>query len=386
MSGLVPRSIRRVRGVGRLEHEARRAIAWALRRAGRLPQPERAHWFGASSSRDASRALALRASGLVRDAQSWVLTIGDGGSLQQEVDEALTARGTTVRSADLTSALGLSGVDTVGLVCIVCAEPSASKATEVARELLHHHALSVIPLEYVGGLERERAQFRLHDEYPETFFTSPVLLAEPSPYDIYAASLDLFEQKCGLRDYLDVYQVLSSIEHRGVPGSIAEFGSYRGHSGWLIARTLEAMGSNRKVFMFDTFDVFPEEHVGVDYFWSGTHDVSFSAVAEKLGVFANVELVRGDFTETLPQRDVGQLAMAYVDCDSYRAVSYVAEATFENLAPGGVMLFEDYGHPALLGCRVAVHERFDGRTDCFQFLSQFSGVYMVVKSDRSGAS
>lgn len=386
MSGLAPRSIRGVRGVGRLEHEARRAIAWAFRRAGRLPQAERAHWFGASSPRDASRALALRASGLVRDAQSWVLTIGDGGSLQQEVDKALAARGTTVRSADLTSALGLSGVDTVGLVCVVCAEPSASKATEVARELLHHDALSGIPLEYVSGLEPEREQFRRHDEYGATFFMSPVQLAEPSPYDIYEASLDLFEQKCGLRDYLDLYQVLCSIERRGVPGSIAEFGSYRGHSGWLIARTLEVLGSQRRLFMFDTFDSFPEEPAGVDYFWSKTHDVSHAEVVEKLGAFHNVELVRGDFTDTLPATDVGLLAMAYVDCDSYRAVSYVADATFENLAPGGVMLFEDYGHPALLGCRVAVHERFDGRTDCFQFLSQFSGVYMVIKPDRSGTN
>ena len=71
----------------------------------------------------------------------------------------------------------------------------------------------------------------------------------------------------------------------------------------------------------------------------------------------------------------------YVDCDSYRATRFLVENIYEQmLSPGGVMVFEDYGHPHLLGCRVAVHEYFDQRHDCVKFFSQFSGFYIVVKT------
>lgn len=250
----------------------------------------------------------------------------------------------------------------------------------LARRALGDAQLRSVPLEYVSGLEPEQRQFRRQDEYADHGFVSPVLLAEPSPYALYAESLERFEQKCGLRDFLDLYQMLVSVHEREVPGAVAEFGSYRGHSGWLIARSIQALGSNRAVHLFDTFERFPPETEGIDYFWSQTHQVDFDEVRAKLGELPAVRLVRGEFEDTLPRSGLGEIALAYVDCDSHRAVSYLAEALFEHhLGPGGVIVFEDYGHPALLGCRVAVHEYFDGRRDCIRFFSQFSGLYIVVK-------
>jgi len=134
------------------------------------------------------------------------------------------------------------------------------------------------------------------------------------------------------------------------------------------------------VQLFDTFESFPEEAAGIDYFWSASHEVVFDEVREKLAGLPRVELVRGDFATTVPAALGPQVALAYVDCDSYRAVKHVATTVFDSrLSVGGAMVFEDYGHPALLGCRVAVHELFDGRRDCMRFFSPFSGLYIVVK-------
>jgi hypothetical protein len=242
-------------------------------------------------------------------------------------------------------------------------------------------------LEYVTGLEPEHRQFCRQDEYAEAIFISPVLLAEPSPYELYDASLQLFEQKCGLRDYLDLYQLLVSVTQRQVKGAVAEFGSYKGHSGWLIGRTLEALGTPKPVHLFDTFESFPDEPAGIDYFWSRTHGVRLGEVRSKLAGLPAVRLVQGDFEDTLPSSGLDEVALAYVDCDSHRAVSYLAPELFEQrLSPGGIIAFEDYGHPALLGCRVAVHEYFDGRTDCLRFFSQFSGLYIVMKLATDGGT
>jgi predicted O-methyltransferase YrrM len=240
-----------------------------------------------------------------------------------------------------------------------------------------------VPFEYASGLDRERALFTKLDEYATTPFVSPVLLDQPNPYEIYEESLLHFEQKCGMRDFLDLYQLLRSVCDNNVPGDIAEFGSYRGHSGYLIARTLQALGSRKHLYMFDTFAAFPEELTGIDYYWSDTHDVSFAEVRAKFRDLENVHLVRGDFIETLPQSDLGHLALAYVDCDSYRATRYLLDALLPHrMSPRGLLVCEDYGHPALLGHRVAVHESLEslGPADaCFRFFSQFSGFYIVVK-------
>lgn len=347
------------------------------RRFGWLTPEERVRWFGARTVGEASRALATEAGRLLGSAQDWALVVGEDGPLRRSLERQLQRRGHRYRSVRAPEELSSVAEQPS---CIVAADVEAVRVTRTAQAVLSEPRLSRLPLEYATGLEPEHAQFRRQDEYADSTFISPVLLAEPSPYALYDESLGHFEQKCGLRDYLDLYQMLASIERRKVPGDVAEFGSFRGHSGWLIGKTLEGLGSSRAVMLFDTFESFPQEQTGIDYFWSGTHHVLLDEVREKMRGLPNVELVPGEFESTVPERITGQLALAYVDCDSYRAVSYVASALFEeHLSPGGVMVFEDYGHPALLGCRVAVHEYFDGRTDCVRFFSQFSGLYVVVK-------
>jgi hypothetical protein len=69
-----------------------------------------------------------------------------------------------------------------------------------------------------------------------------------------------------------------------------------------------------------------------------------------------------------------------VDCDSYRATRYLLQRVYDGaLMRGGIIAFEDYGHPALLGNRLAVDEFFEPRTDCLRWFSQFSGIYTVRK-------
>ena len=95
----------------------------------------------------------------------------------------------------------------------------------------------------------------------------------------------------------------------------------------------------------------------------------------------NVQLVKGDFTQTFEEIDTGKLALAFVDCDSYRGTEYLIKKIFDYcLAPSGLMLFEDYGHASLLGNRLAVHKLFDRKKNAFCFFSQFSGTYIVCKT------
>ena len=163
-------------------------------------------------------------------------------------------------------------------------------------------------------------------------------------------------------------------------GDLAEFGSFKGQSGFLTASYLEKIKSDKKLFMFDAFENFPVESIGVDRFWSNTHDVDFEEISQKFINFDNVELIRGDFTKTFSQSNCKKLCLVFADCDSFRGTEFIINEIFDDLlVAGGIMIFEDYGHANLLGNRLAVHKAFDQKANAFCFFSQFSGSFIVCK-------
>lgn len=352
---------------------------------GRAPSASRVRWHGAGSEAQALEALVEWAGRHMAAApvDQWVLSLGgEGDDFHNRLARRLTRRGIAHRRLSLEQALALPEASARQVAAVLCAALDARTQTRAAQAIAGHPILGARPFEHACGLDPSQATFKRLDEYPDTHFVSPVLLDAPTPYAIYEESLRHFEQKCGLRDFLDLYQLLRSVVANGVAGDIAEFGSYRGHSGYLIARSLEALGSDKRLYMFDTFDSFPEEAYGVDHFWSATHPVNFEQVRAKFAGRDNVTLVRGDFTQTLAETAVAELALAYIDCDSYRATRYLLQALpGDYLRRGGILVCEDYGHPALLGNRAAVHEIFDAKQGWFKYFSQFSGLYIAVKVD-----
>ena len=339
------------------------------------------HWHGANSQDEAARALAEHARLTMLKSQGWIACLGNGGELQGMIAQRLTTARVRFRALSLTELQALPDADIGQLAGIVCGLSRSREIAACASALLRDARLSQTPFEYVAGLDPERGVFQRLDEYAGTFFISPLLRDEIDVYGLYEESLQHFEQKCGLRDYLDLYQMLRHVCSNQVPGDIAEFGSYRGHSGWLIARLVKALGSNKKVYLFDMFEKFPSEALGVDDFWSGTHEVDFAAVQAKFAGMDHVVLVKGDFTETVRSQGPQTMALAYIDCDSYRATQSLIDQLWDARVPrDGIMAFEDYGHLALLGNRLSVDESIRGRGRGFQFFSQFSGIYLAVKT------
>jgi len=270
--------------------------------------------------------------------------------------------------------------DPANISCVVSTCFDAFSAFEIGQLLLGSSETAQIPFENVVLTQLPFDRIEKVDRYRSASFTSP-LFAEPIDFiSIYKESLTRFGQKCEIRDYLDLCQGLLHVVRSKIPGGIAEFGSYKGHSGYLIAQTLKELKSDKPVLLFDMFQEFPKERLGIDYFWDG-HEVNFEEVREKFRGFDNVQLVKGDFTETIRQFPDLQLSLIYIDCDSYRATKFLINHLFhKHLSPGGLLIIEDYGHPALLGSRLAVHESLNPAVGFFSFYSQFSGFYIVAKN------
>lgn len=349
------------------------------RRQGQLPTDIKVHWEGTDSVSEAALGLALYARKLWQPPHQdkTFAIVGDPGPLVDELSLRLQRMGVPAHHYAVEQLLQQPAQDTLA---VLCAQRATADIGHCAAALMAHREWREVPFEYVAGLDPAEQQFRRLDEYADTFFVSPVLTDDIPVYQIYQQSLTLFEQKCGLRDYLDLYQLLRYLHQRQVPGDICEFGSFRGHSGWLIASLLQAMGSEKRIYLFDTFENFPKENLGIDDYWSETHQVDFDEVKGKFAQLPQVEFVRGDFTETCLTHGPDQIALAYVDCDSYRATHALHEKLWESrLSQFGIMAFEDYGHPALLGNRLAVNEHVRNAAPGFEFFSQFSGIYAKLK-------
>lgn len=359
-------------------HLVQGTLAAALRRK---YGPPRLNRFNAQTPEQAAKVLAELALATRKKGATALLVSGVPGIYLDHLTQHLQKAQATYKIIAPNQMSALQDSDLVGVSCIVLAVLDSRTQLDLALQLLRNPTAALIPLEYICIPQTEHAPIMQWDRHRDGGFASPLLgKFGQTPYEIYRESLSRFQLKTDIRDYLDFWQLLTSICSRAVPGNIAEFGSFKGHSGYLISRILEHLQSDKTLFMFDMFENFPQEEVGVDRFWSGTHAVDFNEVKKKFADRQNVRLVKGDFSQTLPQTDTGPLALAYIDCDSYRATKYLLEYLWSERIPvGGIVAMEDYGHAALLGNRVAVHEFFDGRRDAYTYFSQFSGFFVAVK-------
>lgn len=334
--------------------------------------------FGLTTESDALEFLVGRAAELSAHAgKTGVLVVSSGPRSSSSLDAGLRGRGLQARRAELTALPDSSG----DVACVVCADFDSRSVMQIARALMSSEVWREIPFEYAVVVERDYGTLIKYDQpdYTAGYFKAPALVDEVDIFCIYEESLRRFDLKCDVRDFMEVFQSVRYVVKAGIPGNIAEFGSYKGHSGYLIARLLESLRSEKHLYLFDMFETFPEEPLGVDRFWTGTHEVNFEEVRAKFADRKHVSLVKGEFTQTVPRQNLGPLAFAFIDCDSYRAIKYLIRTVYPLISVGGVMVFEDYGAPALLGARMAVDEYFADRPGCFTFFSQFTGFYTVVK-------
>ena len=187
------------------------------------------------------------------------------------------------------------------------------------------------------------------------------LLAEVQPYTMLPeASL------------LQLLQLLKDVHTEGLRGDIVECGVWRGGASFLMARQLQRLGThNRKVWLCDSFEGLPppEERDGpaalryakntdspgyVDNCRATLDEVQQGA--QSLGLTPNLQFIEGWFDQTLPihRERIGPIALLHVDCDWYASVRCCLDNLYDQVVPGGIIVFDDYY--TWDGCALAVHE------------------------------
>lgn len=142
-----------------------------------------------------------------------------------------------------------------------------------------------------------------------------------------------------------------------VAGDVAECGVYKGGTAYIMAELINTLAPDRRLFLFDTFDGMPETDRAHDRHVAGQFNLtSLDAVRRYLGAFDNVQFAPGFIPDTLAAFEDRHFSFVHIDLDIYQAILAASQFFFDRVAPGGFIVYDDYGFASCPGARRAVDE------------------------------
>lgn len=191
-----------------------------------------------------------------------------------------------------------------------------------------------------------------------------------------------------------LWQAVNHVTASGVEGDIVECGVWRGGSAMLAAMTLAERGDvDRRVWLYDTFEGMPApgpmDAIGAEgedphAEWAsrdaGDHNEWCHSPLEEVQAnmratgfpLERIEFVAGKVEETIPATSPERIAVLRLDTDWYESTRHELAHLYPRLAPGGVLLIDDYGHWD--GARRAVDE----------FLAESGTQILLARIDQTG--
>jgi len=149
-----------------------------------------------------------------------------------------------------------------------------------------------------------------------------------------------------------------ALQARHIQGNFWECGVYKGGTAMLLEGIVaETLG--KRLRLFDTFEGMPRTDPRHDYHREGDFsDSNLQSVRSRVGEGEHLTYHPGFIPDTFTGFENEQIAFAHVDVDIHGSVRDCCRFIYPRLAPGGFMLFDDYGFPSCPGARVAVDEFF----------------------------
>jgi predicted O-methyltransferase YrrM len=147
-------------------------------------------------------------------------------------------------------------------------------------------------------------------------------------------------------------------------GDFVECGVFRGLSTIVAARMLDFAHSGRQWYLYDTFAGIPADQLNPGEDSPGLYATPglYEACVKRFARYPNIHVVRGRIPEVLAERAPARVAFLHLDLNSAAAESAALDRFRERLAPGAVVLLDDYGWRAFRAQKLAADEFF-GKLD-----------------------
>ena len=169
---------------------------------------------------------------------------------------------------------------------------------------------------------------------------------------------------------------LRQIQEESIEGDFAELGVWKGNSAAVLAHF--AAGSNRRLFLFDTFSGFDaRDLVGCDE--SKTlefADTSLEYVQETVGHAELTTYLKGYFPNSISDavRET-RFALVHLDCDLYEPMKAAHDFFYARMSRGAILIMHDYSSGAWDGAKTAIDE-----------FCRATGEYLSLWPDKSGTA
>ncbi len=186
-------------------------------------------------------------------------------------------------------------------------------------------------------------------------------------------------------DFAALANAVDKTAERG--GHIIECGVFRGSTLLGMAHRLARRGIHDvKLIGCDSFQGFPAPSKE-DALQDGTfheralegvyRETSYETLCAKiaaLGYAQNIRVLKGFFSDTLPQLSDIKFSVAHLDCDLYQSYVTCLDFVYPRMVPGGYIVFDEYdiAEPVYPGARKAIDEFFANKPEKLQRLGELS--------------
>ena len=189
-----------------------------------------------------------------------------------------------------------------------------------------------------------------------------------TPFSIHAIDHDvLLSDQVDRRELKRIIQECQNVVENNVPGDVVEFGCYVGTTSVYLAKLLQ--GSERKLYLYDSFEGLPDK-VAKDQSPAGLQFKAGELLATKRQLVTNLKranvtmpMIKKGWFSQLTDADVpNTISFAFLDGDYYHSVLDPLKLIWPRLAPGAVIVVDDYANEALPGAGRAVDEWLQSHT------------------------
>lgn len=168
------------------------------------------------------------------------------------------------------------------------------------------------------------------------------------------------------------YNLLDYLRSAGISGDYVETGVHTGNSAVFVAKSMVSQTHIRKMWLYDSWQGMPQVDPAVDGDFSlskvgwgkeaSAYNVRRRLVREaRFNVDQDSVFREGWFNSTFLQPLPETVAFLHIDSDWYESVMSTLLTFYDRVPPGGVVVFDDYGHWE--GCRNAFYDFFRNRSD-----------------------
>lgn len=149
-----------------------------------------------------------------------------------------------------------------------------------------------------------------------------------------------------------------------VEGDTAECGVYKGSTSWLVCRANKEATHARTHYVFDSFKGLSKPNELDGRHWSeGDLSCVLDEVKTNLQEFDKVVFLEGWIPSRFGEVKERRFSFVHIDVDLYDPTKQSLEFFYPLLAPGGIMLCDDYGFETCPGATKAMEEFFADKSE-----------------------